>query len=65
MTDLLNKTDVVVEAVNLDSIDVVSPTMGEIVEMCCGLQEEAPVTTVFTMFVDLVNCMFRRNQRPG
>ena len=53
------------EASDLDRIDEVSPFLGAIIDRCCGETKNAPVTTVFTLYVNLLNEIHCRGRTPG
>ena len=43
-----------VEAVTFKKLDMISPFLGAIVDRVCGCEESAPITTVFTQYVDIM-----------
>lgn len=54
------------EASDLDRIDEVYPFIGEIIDRCCVETTKAPVTIVFTIYVNLLNDIYYRiNTPPG
>lgn len=53
------------EAKDYDSVDMVSPFLGSIIDYCCGTAYHAPVTKAFTMYVDMVAFITRRFRTPG
>lgn len=48
------------EASDYDSVDIVSPVTGAIVDPYCGLFEAAEATRLFTKYVDVANCTYRK-----
>lgn len=53
------------EAKEYENIDLVSPFSGEVVDVCCGKTEEAPVIYVSTQYVDQIQTIWKQNGRPG
>lgn len=53
------------EAKEYDSVDMVSPFLGAIIDACCGLTDTADVTQSYTDYADLVDFIYRRNDCPG
>ena len=53
------------EAADIKTVDMLSPFLGALIDTYCGEFDKAPVTTVFTQYVDLVDVVYRRNQVPG
>lgn len=47
------------ESKDFANLDNVSPILGAIKENCCGQSNKAPVTTVFSQYVRLINNLYR------
>lgn len=53
------------EVADCKKIDLASSFFGDVLDVCCGNTKKAPVTKSFTLYVDLVKKMFKRNGDPG
>jgi len=47
----------------MKKIDIISPFIGGIMDRVCGESNSAPVTTVFTQYVDIMNSVCGSNGR--
>lgn len=66
VSGLFTKTGIfgMFEAADYKQIDLESPIFGESVDNGCGNMVKAPVTEIFTLYVDPVNKMFKKNGGP-
>lgn len=53
------------EASDCYSVDIVLSFLGAIVDACFGNSESAPMTKVFSLYVDIFMLMYRRVRGPG
>ena len=51
------------EAADMKKVDIISPFIGGILDRVCGECDAAPVTTVFTQYVDIMNSVCGCNGR--
>ena len=67
LSGLFTETGLVgmLEGADFNSVDMVSPFLGSIIDRCCDNILIAPVTTVFTKYVELVNFIGRVDCTPG
>lgn len=52
------------QASDHDDLDMVFPFIGGLIDLCCGLEDGAPIKKPFTLYVDLVDYMHRRRTLP-
>lgn len=48
-----------------NSLDIVSPFLEAIVARFCSFSKEAPISRVFTKYVDLVNSIYEKDHASG
>lgn len=53
------------ESFDCDAADIVSPFIGAIVHEFRGLFETAEATNIFTEYVDMASCMYKKYVSPG
>lgn len=53
------------QAKHFDTVDMVAPFLGAIVDMCCGSEEKTPVTKTYVAYTDLSDFIFRRRLHPS
>lgn len=53
------------EAQNFDTLDMVAPFLGAVVDTCCGTEEKAPVTNTYVAYSELLDFIYRRRTYPS
>lgn len=67
MTVIFQETGLIgmLEASDYYVLDSVSTFIGAFLDVCCGSLESADMTKSYTRNVDLVSCIYRRDEEPG
>lgn len=52
----------ILDAAGINTVDVVSPFLGDLIHTCFGWFDSEPVTTVFTDYVELADIVYKRKQ---
>ena len=53
------------EGKDYEAMDIVSPFLGAILDMCCGEQDNAPITRTYTKYSEILNFVNRSWLLPG